>query len=111
MEHDPEGHERLQVHKCRRDVALEVGDAQAPVVAERADDPAPLEQRHVVLLAAVSTESTSVKRGGTRWGRRRRKCAHEAQVRGQARPETRHGKHFGIQGQDQGQVRAQKGPE
>ena len=39
MEHDPEGHERLQVHKRRRDVEPEVEGDRAPVVREDDGDP------------------------------------------------------------------------
>ena len=41
MEHDPEGHERLQVHKRRRDVEPEVDVDRAPVAEENECDPAP----------------------------------------------------------------------
>ena len=43
MEHDPEGHERLQVHKRGRDAEPEVEVDRVPVVREDDDDPAPLE--------------------------------------------------------------------
>ena len=61
MEHDPEGHERLQAHKRSRDVVLEVEANPAPVARENEGDPAPLE-RHVVEEEAP-VESASVKRG------------------------------------------------
>ena len=47
MEHDPERHERLQLHKRKRDVELDVDEARAPVVREIAGDPALLEQQDV----------------------------------------------------------------
>ena len=53
------GHERLQVHKRRRDVKLEVEEARVPVVRENAGDPAPLEQQDVAMPTAMSGESTS----------------------------------------------------
>ena len=40
MEHDPEGRERLQVHKRRRDVEPEVEVDRAPVAEENEGDPA-----------------------------------------------------------------------
>ena len=63
MEHDPEGHERLQVHKRKRDVKPEVEEAWAPVVRENAGNTAPLEQQDFATPTAMSDESTSVKRG------------------------------------------------
>ena len=54
---------RQQSHTRRRDVELEVEEAQAPVVRENAGDPAPLEQQDVAMPTAISGESTSVKCG------------------------------------------------
>ena len=50
MEHDPEGHERLQVHKHRRDVESEVEVDRAPVARQNEGDPAPLERQDVEML-------------------------------------------------------------
>ena len=41
MEHDPEGHERSQDHKRRRDVEPEIEVDRAPVTSENEGDPAP----------------------------------------------------------------------
>ena len=46
-----------------------------------------------------------------RWNRRQGTCSLEAQVRGQARPETRHVRHIGTQDQDQGEAGTQEGTE
>ena len=58
MEHDPEGHERLQVDKCRQDVQPEVEWDRAPVAS-----PAPLEQQDIEMPLETSGEFASVKRG------------------------------------------------
>ena len=63
MEHDPEGHERLQAHKRRRDVQLEVGANRAPVVREDEGDPALLERQDAEMPVEAPLESASVKRG------------------------------------------------
>ena len=47
MEHDPEGHERLQAHKRRRDVEPEVGANRAPLAREYEGDPTPQERQDV----------------------------------------------------------------
>ena len=60
MEHDPERHERLQLHKRRQDAEREVEGARAPVVREIAGDPALLAQHDVEMLVEVSGESASV---------------------------------------------------
>ena len=62
MEHDPEGHGRLQVHKLRRDVVPEVEvDGAPPVARENDGDPAPQERQDVELEEPV--KSASAKRG------------------------------------------------
>ena len=58
MEHDPEGQERLQAHKRKRDVELEVGEA--PVAAETADDPAPLRQQNVAMPSTGNCKPSSL---------------------------------------------------
>ena len=60
MEHDPEGHERLQVHKRRRDVEPEIEASRAPVAKENEGDPAPLEQQDVEIRVETPGESASV---------------------------------------------------
>ena len=50
MEHDPAGHERLQVHKRRRDAEPEVKGDQGPKVRENASDAAHREQQDVEML-------------------------------------------------------------
>ena len=60
MEHDVEGHERLQVHKRRRDAEPEVEWDQARVVRENEGDPALNEQQDVEMPVEVSGESVSV---------------------------------------------------
>ena len=50
MDHDPEGHERLQVHKRRRDVEPETEANRAPVARETEGDPAPQERQDVEML-------------------------------------------------------------
>ena len=47
MEHDPEGHERLQVYKRRRDVEPDVAVDGAPDARENEGDPAIMEQQDV----------------------------------------------------------------
>ena len=63
MEHEPEGHECLQVHKRRRDVEPEVEVDRAPVARENEGDPALVEQQDVEMLVATPVESASVKCG------------------------------------------------
>ena len=63
MEHDPGGHERLQVHKRRRDAEPEVEGDQGPVVRENACNPTLREQQDVEKPVAESGKSASVKRG------------------------------------------------
>ena len=63
MEHDPEGHERLQAHKRRRDVEPEVEVDGAPVARENEGDPALVEQQYVEMPMDTPVESASVKRG------------------------------------------------
>ena len=64
MEHDPEGHKRLQAHRRRRDVELEIEANRAPVARESEGDPAPQEQRQdVEMRVEAPVESASVKRG------------------------------------------------
>ena len=63
MEHDLEGHERLQVHKRRRDAELEVEGDRGLVVTENAGDPALREEQDVEMPVKVSVESVPVKRG------------------------------------------------
>ena len=63
MGHDPESHERLQFHKRRRDVELEVEVDRALVARVNEDDPAPVEQQDVEMLVETPVESASVKRG------------------------------------------------
>ena len=41
MEHDTEGHERLQAHKRRRDVEPEIGTNRTQVARENEGDPTP----------------------------------------------------------------------
>ena len=47
MEHDPEGHERLQAHTRRQDVHQEIEANRAPVAREGEGDPALLERQDV----------------------------------------------------------------
>ena len=63
MEHDPEGHERVQVHKRTRDVEPEVVVDWAPVARENEGDPAPVEQPDVEMPVETPVESACVKRG------------------------------------------------
>ena len=63
MEHDPEGHERLQVPKRRRDVDYEVEANWALVARENDGDLALLEQQDVEMPVEAFAESASVKRG------------------------------------------------
>ena len=63
MEHDPEGYERLQVHKRRRDVKCEVEFDRGPVVRENEADPALVEQQYIEIPVGALVESASVKRG------------------------------------------------
>ena len=63
LEHDPGGHERLQVHKRRRDAEPEVEGDQGPVVRENACDAALREQQDVEMLVEESSKSESVERG------------------------------------------------
>ena len=63
MEHDPEGRERLQVHRRSRDVEPEVEVGQSPVAKESDLDPAPLERQDVEMLVEAPAEAASVKRG------------------------------------------------
>ena len=63
MEHDPEGQERLQAHKRRRDVELEVEVDRAPVARENEGDPAPLGRHDVEILVEAPVGSASAKRG------------------------------------------------
>ena len=63
MEHDPQGHERLQVHKSRRDVEPEVELDRAPVARENEGEPALLEQQDVEIPLETPGESASVKCG------------------------------------------------
>ena len=62
MEQNPEGQERLQVHKRRRNVEPEVEVHRAPVTRENEDDPAPLERQDVEMQAEAPVESASAKR-------------------------------------------------
>ena len=59
--HYPEGHERLQVHKRRRDAEPELQGDQAKVGREDEGDPALLEEQDAEMPVEVS--SASVKRG------------------------------------------------
>ena len=63
MEHDPEGHERLRLHKRRRDVEPEIEANRAPVVRGNEGDPAPQERQDVEMPLEAPVESASVKRG------------------------------------------------
>ena len=63
IEHDPEGDERLQVHKRRRDAELEVEANRAPVARENEGYPAPQERQDVEMPVEVSGASASVKLG------------------------------------------------
>ena len=63
MEHDPEGHKRLQVHKHSRDVEPEVEVDRVLVARENDGGPAPLEWRDVEMPVEAPVESASVKRG------------------------------------------------
>ena len=47
MEHDPEGHERVHVHKRRRDVEPEIEANGALVARGNEDDPTPQERQDV----------------------------------------------------------------
>ena len=60
LAHDPEGHERLQIHRCRRDVELEVRVDRAPVAREDDGDPAPLEQQDVEMPVDTPGEPAPV---------------------------------------------------
>ena len=60
LEHDPEGHKRLQVHKRRRDAEPEVEEVRRGPCA---GDPALAEQQDVETPEEVLGESASVKRG------------------------------------------------
>ena len=86
------GRERLQRHRRRRDVGPERGEARAPVLAQ------------IAMPSAVSGESMSVKRGAVA-GAEDEELAHmRSKSEKQSRPETRHGRHCGTQGQDQSQA-------
>ena len=63
MEHDREGHERLQAHKRGRDVEPEVEANRAPVARENEGDPTPQERQYVEMPVEALAESASVKRG------------------------------------------------
>ena len=63
VEHHPEGHERLQVHKRRRDAEPEVEGDRPLAVREDEADPAHQEQQDVEMPVEVSGESTTAKRG------------------------------------------------
>ena len=63
MEHDPEGDERLQVHKRRRDAELEVEANRAPVARENEGYPKPQERQDVEMSVEVSGASASKKLG------------------------------------------------
>ena len=63
MGHEPEGHERSQVHRRRRDVEPEVEVDWAPVATEKKGDPALVEQQDVEMPVETPVESASVKSG------------------------------------------------
>ena len=63
MEHYPEFHECLQVHKRRRDVEPEVEVDRAPVAGKNEGDPARVEQQDVEMPVETPVESASVKSG------------------------------------------------
>ena len=62
MEHDPEGHERLQVHKRRRDVETEVEVHRTPVAKEKKRSCTSGKQ-DVEMPVGTPVGSASVKRG------------------------------------------------
>ena len=53
MEHDPDGHEGLQIHNRRRDAKPEVKRDRASVVREHEGDPALLGQQDVEMPVEV----------------------------------------------------------
>ena len=63
MEHDPDGHERLQIHKRRRDVDSEIEANGAPFARENEGDPAPQERQDVQMPVEAPFEPASVQRG------------------------------------------------
>ena len=63
VQHDPEGRERLQVHKRRRDVEPEIGANRAKVARENDGNPALQERQDVEMPAEAPVESACVKRG------------------------------------------------
>ena len=63
MEHGPEGHERQQAHKRRRDVEPEIEANRAPAARENGGDPAPQERQDVVMSAEEPAGSASVESG------------------------------------------------
>ena len=63
MEHDPDGHERLQVRKRRRDVEPEVEVDWVPVARENEGNPAAVEQQDVEMTVETPVEPASVERG------------------------------------------------
>ena len=61
MEHDPEGHERLQAYKRRRDEEPENEANRASVARENEGDLAHQERQDVEMLVEAPVESASVK--------------------------------------------------
>ena len=101
MEHDPEGHERLQVPKCRRDVEPEIEPNWVLVAGENEVDPL-LQERQEEVLAEAPVESASVKHGSSAVS------DNEERACGQKRPETRYTRRAGTPGQGEGQARAEE---
>ena len=101
MEHDPESHERLQVHKRRRDVEPEVEVDRAPVARENEGDPAPLERQDV--------ESASVKRGSDAVADNDERA--RLRLRAEGKRGQKHEKQDVLEplGQDDGQAGAEEG--
>ena len=79
MEHEPQGHERLQDERNGGEMwTLRLERPLAPVVRENAGDRAPLEEYDVAVATAVPCESTTVNRGAEAVDERA--CSLEAQV-------------------------------
>ena len=111
MEHDPEGHERLQGHKRRRDVEPEIGANRAPVARENEGDPAPQEQQDVEILGEALVESASVKRGSDAVADNEERARLRLRAEGKRGQKTRYARRTGTPGQDEGEARAEEGSE
>ena len=107
MEHGSEGHDRLQVHRRRRDVEPEVEVDRALVARGHEGGPAPLQRQDVEMRVGAPVESASVNRGSDAVADNEERARLRLRAEGK-RPETRKTRCTGTPGQEEGQAGARE---